>query len=295
MKLANESAEIASRVLHKCCDEVVPTGPWRWLCALQNGARFPVAATYGEGFLHLACQLGEMQESACTPEDALIGNILLDGGVKFALDEASSCLRLQTDIAVLDEKQLLDRFWWALDGFHDGRRLLKSPASRPNFEIEEPADSGADLRELLRETSWTVTERGPNESSVELDKASAAKANIRMSKRGTVLNLELIRMNALAETASRALAVFLLTASGGLRLVRAYGAMSCEEKTFGMQVCLPTNPATEEIDHALAALAIAHRRCAKETRVLLDDGAARCYLAARTTSTTDDKQEEKEN
>ena len=38
-----------------------------------------------------------------------------------------------------------------------------------------------------------------------------------------VLELELVRANAMADAARKALAVFLLTASSALRLVRAYG------------------------------------------------------------------------
>lgn len=295
MKLANEGAEIASRVLVKCSDEVTPAGPWRWLCAVQNGTRLPITATHDDGFLHLAYRPEEAHEGACTLEDALLGNNLLAGGVKLARDDSSGALHLHADIVVIEEKQLLDRFWRALDGFHDGCQLLKSPTSRLNYAFAELADCGAGLGELLRETSWASTERGPNDFSVELDQGSAAKARIRMRKSGVVLSLELIRANALAEVNRRALAEFLLTASSGLRMVRACAAELDGGWSFGMQVSLPSMPAAEEIDHGLAALSLAYRMCARETSVLLDDAAARCYLAARDTSTTNDHEEEKEN
>ena len=51
-------------------------------------------------------------------------------------------------------------------------------------------------------------------------------------------------------------------------------------------------PAAEEIDHALAALSIAYRMCAREADVLLNDAAARCYLAARESSTNPHQHEE---
>lgn len=295
MKLANESAELVLRVLHKCSDEVEPAGPWRWLCTVQNGKRLPITAAYGEGFLHLACWPEGSQPGACTLEDAVLGNNLLTGGVKVVVDGSSGRLHLQSDIVVAEESQLLDRFWWALDGFHDGCQLLLSPASGLSCEISGPAACGAELSELLRETSWALTERGPSEFSVEIDKDSLTTADIQMNKSGMALTVELVRANGLAEATRRALALFLLTVSAGLRFVRCYGTESDGGWTFGMQVSLPAKPKTEEIDHALAALTIARRQCARETCVLLDDAAARCYLAARTTSTTNDHQKEKEN
>ena len=295
MKNTNEKAELTARVLGKCADAMEPAGPWRWRCAVQNGARLSIAANLEEGFLHLACHPEETRDGICVPEHALLGNGALAGGVKLALDESSSSLRLHTDIAVLEEKQLFDRFWWAIDGFHDGCLLLKSPAVRHNYASTEPTDFGYGLGELLREAAWPMAERGPNDFTAELDADSATKARIRMSKTGVVLNLELIPESPMEEPSRRALALFLLTASSKLRLVRAYAAKSEDGWSFGMQVSLPAAPATEEINHALAALSVAHGQIAREARVLLDGAAACCYLAARDTSTTNDYQDKKEN
>ncbi len=290
MKLANESAEMTSRVLRKCADEIEPAGPWRWMCAVQNGTRLQVAARFEEGFLSLACLPDEIRTGTCGLEDALLGNGTLAGGVKLAFDYSSGRLRLQTDIAVLDEKQLADRLWWAINGFHDGCRLLQAPASGFDHSVSETTESGDALGELLRETSWASAERAPNDYSIELDHDIPARARIRMSKTGVVSSLELVRAKVMAETNRQALAVFLLSATGALRLVRAYAEESDAGWCFGMQVGLPPSPAVEEIDHALAALTAAHRMCARETSVLLDDSAARRYLAARDPSTINNEQ-----
>ena len=153
----------------------------------------------------------------------------------------------------------------------------------------EISGSGDGLGDLLRESSWVLTERGPNEFTAELDHGSAVKARIRLTKTGVVSGVELLRANAIAEMNRRALALFLLRATGTLRFVRAYALESNGEWSFGMQVCLPPVPAVE-IDHALAALATAYRMYARETTVFLDDAAARCYLAACDTSTLNDQQ-----
>jgi len=288
MRFANESAATAYRVLDKCAGELEPAGPWRWRCAVQNGARLPIAASLEEGFLHLACQPEETRKCICTLERAIYGNRGLAGGVKLALgrlDKAGSGFQLTTDLVVLEEKQLLDRFRWALDGFHDGYRLLKFPDSGRNRGAVEAAACGDGLGELLRESSWACTERGANDFSANLDADSAPPARIRMTESGVELSVELARWNAATEASRRALAVFLLTASGALRMARACAVDADGQTGFGLQVGLPAAPAVEEIDHALAALSIAHRMCAREANVLLNDAAARCYLAAREDST----------
>ena len=192
----------------------------------------------------------------------------------------------------------MDRFESALGGFHRGVGLLKSLDSDFRGEREAARDAAAcaiNLGELLRESSWPCTERGPNDFSAELDAKSATPARIRMTEDGLDLRVELLGSNAAAEASRQALAVFLLTISGGLRMARAYAMEADGQKSFGFQVWLPATPASEEIDHALAALSIAHRICARETSVLLDEAAARCYLVARDLSTTNEPQHQEEN
>ncbi|MGD0736457.1 MAG: hypothetical protein ABR976_14985 [Terracidiphilus sp.] len=295
MRLANESAAIVSRVLNKCCEDLTPDGAWRWRGAVQNGTRLPIAASLEEGFLHFACRPGGIRKCACSLEHALLGNTTLAGGVKLALGKASTELQLTTDIVILEEKQLLDRFQWALCGFHHGLRLLKSPASHFDQAIAQTIESGADLRELLREIAWPMTERGPNDFSAALDANSAPPARIRMSDCGVLLSVELARSDTTSKTSRLALALFLLTATSALRLVRAYAEEMDGRFAFGVQVNLPAAPDVEEIDHALAALSIALRMCARETNVLLNEATARSYLAARDLSTSNYQPSEKEN
>jgi hypothetical protein len=113
-----------------------------------------------------------------------------------------------------------------------------------------------------------------------------------MTENGLELSVELVRANAAAEMSRQALAVFLLTVSGALRMARGYAMAADGQESYGFQVCLPAAPAAEEIDHALAALSIAYRMCAREADVLLNDAAARCYLAARESSTNPHQHEE---
>jgi hypothetical protein len=294
MKLENDIASTVYRALNKFSTELEPAGPWRWNCALLNGARLPIAASLQDGFLHLACHAGPASAGVQAIESALLANSSLAGGVKLAIDASTNALRLRTDIVVADEEQLLHRLHWALDGFHDGHSFLKSPASFNPAAVLPPSVPSACLADLLSELSWPFTERGPNEYSVELDADSASSASIRTNSSGVVLSIELLRANAIPADSRRAIALFLLTAGSGIRMVRAQAAEADAAWSCGFQVALPHSPSTEEIGHALAALSIAHRTCVRETNVLLDDAAARCYLAARHTSTTNDYQSEHE-
>jgi hypothetical protein len=296
MRFANEAAATAFRVLDKCCDQLEPAGPWRWQCVVQNGARLPIAASVDEGFVQLAGRPETIRKSARELECALMGNDTLAGGVKFALDAANHGLLLRTDIVLLEEQQLLDRVQWALAGFHHGYRRLKSLDSRDDRIVTQIAGAaGVSPGELLRETSWQCTERGPNDFSANIEADSAPPARITMNEHGLVFSVELVRSNAASEVTQQALTVFLLTASSALRLVRARAVEGDGQRSFGFQVCLRAAPAAEEIDHAMAALSIAYRNCARETNVLLNETAARCYLTARDVPTTHNQKEVKEN
>ncbi|MGD0293337.1 MAG: hypothetical protein ABSB30_05740 [Terracidiphilus sp.] len=296
MMFANETAETAYRVLNKCACEMEPSGTWCWQCVVKNGARLNLAASFDEGFLQLACRLEAIHKTTLALEDAMLCNKTLTGGVKLALDPASRGLHLRTDIVVLNEEQLQTRLEWALQGFHDGNRLLKSPNSLNDYRISQTVpDSGVDLAELLHESSWPCAERGPNDFTAALDASAAPPASIRMKGNCLALSVELLRCNATADITRQALAIFLLTASCSLRMVRAYAEHADEQICFGFLVSLPSSPATEEIQHALAALSVAFRVCARETNVLLHSAAATHYLAARNPSITDDHQHKKEN
>jgi len=294
MRFANEAAETAFRVLNKCSGEMTLEGPWRWRCVVQNGALLPIAATLNESFLHLDCRPEVARQTDCTNEQAIMNNRSLGGGVKVALDEGDNALHLAADIFVQDEKQLLDRFRSALDGFHDGYRLLKQPASHPGQEEKNGSGVAIDLHELMCESSWRLTERGPCEFSTDLEARSSPPTRLRATSREVALTAELVRTSTVADCSKKAIALFLLTASSSLRLTRAYGSETDGAWACGMMVSLPAVPAMEEIEHGLAALSIAHRLCAREANVLLDEGAARFYLAARDVPTSNDQFHEQE-
>jgi hypothetical protein len=293
MTFANEFVTTASRVLGKCCSEVAPAGPWRWRCLVQNGALLPLTATIDEGFLHLAGQVAARETFASTLDRALRLNASLAGGVKFALNAASGGLHACADVVLMDEMHMLERLRWAIEGFHQAGSQLNAPDSGGGCAPGKAASTGH-LAEILRESAWSFTERGANELVANLEADSAPVARISLNDLGVTFTLDLLCCAQTAQVAHEALAVFLLTAAGRLRLVRSNAVKEDEAQIkYRFQVCLPAAPAAEEIDHALAALSIASR-WVREANVLLDEGAARCYLSARNVPWTQNPENEKE-
>jgi len=281
MNLENHSAAIARQAVFGYGDAVQPCGPWNWRFAIQNGMRLPVTAKFEEEFLHLTHSTEVHCLSTELLERILLGNCRLSGGAKIVLAETGGTFAVSADIAVLEENQLRERLCLAMCGLQDGMLLLKSGDLAPAAECQESFANEPELERLLQASSWPSTESGPNEFSVELNADSGVAALIRRTKNSVVVSVEFVRPASLSEVCRRAMAVFLLTASGSLRFVRAYAAESQGQWSFGMQVGLSTVPAPEEIDHALAALTVAHRVCARESNVHLYEAAASCYLAAR--------------
>ncbi len=298
MNPAHDPAMTAFRVLGKCSSEVQPAGPWRWRCLVQNGARLPLAASIEEGFLHLE---GHPETPGATMpllERTLRVNASLAGGVKFALDAAGGGLLVCADLVLLDEAQMLARLPWALAGFHQAySRLPAMDSGAHTAPAQGEVTAGARLAELLRETSWSSTERSLNEFVADLEADSAPPARIAVNELGLVFTLDLARSAPALEAVRQALAVFLLTCAGGLRMVRPFAVEEeAGQMKFGFQVCLPAAPAAEEIHHALGALSMAFRMCGRETSVLSDEATARCYLSVRSvplTLNTDNAKEKK--
>jgi len=296
MSLANNGAEDAMAVLHECFDSVDQTAAWQWQCAGANGIRMPISATFADGFLRLMTGPVATLDVPEAIDRAIKANANLDGGVKFAIDAERSGLSVCADIAVLDAPRLRARLGWALAGFDRAAGILDFGVAPPVAdESVVPAASASGVVQLLQQISWDHSESQPEEWSVALDAGSAPPAKVRIDQGQIVAGVELARVRNSPATSHRALALFLLTACGGLRLVRAFTSELEAQTAFRLEVAMPPSPAPEEADHALAALSVAWQMCAREAAVLLDETAARLYLATCVPSFTHQPFNEKEN
>ncbi len=288
--MASTSAGIVLRVLRQCCDEVESRGPWQWQCLARNGGLLSIAASLGDGFLHLAYRPWDTERSALFLERALRANRTLPGGVKLALGQHGNDLHLHCDLPLVDDEQLRNSFERALNGFHEGGAALRAANEGSSSVCDTTNPDG--LKDLLNKVAWPHSERGTNDFSAELDAEGARPASLRLSDRDLEANVELFRSKAPSTAVRRALAAFLLSASGALCMVRAYSESAGDQELYGFQVSLSKAPAPEEVQDALAALSIAHRICAREANVLLTETAAQQYLAARCFSTANQLGEE---
>jgi hypothetical protein len=295
MSLINHAAAEAVAGLSECFDEVEQIAPWRWRCAMRDGGGLLVSAILTDDFLRLATEPHVASGIEPVIERAFELNTHLAGGVKAVIDPRGQQLKLCTDIVVLDKSQLRDRLTWSSHILCDALDALQFDAA-VGIEHQSTAKiTSSDVSEFLRETSWEFTECAPDEWSVALDTEVAPPAKVRLHENGIFASVELIRVDSAAMAPRRALALFLLTTGWVLRFVRACASDSGTQKVFAFGVGLPPAPAPEELHHALASLSVAHRMCAREADVLLDEAAACCYLALRDSSLNCQPLNEKEN
>ena len=282
MQLVSTTAGIVLHVLRQCCHEVQQNGPWHWQCSMRTGRALSIEASLGDGFLHLSCRAERIAPQTHALEQALRANRTLRGGVKLALGSSDRDLHMRADLPVVDEKRLRNTFERAVIGFQCEANALGEHNAPPEGGACSSGETSPDgLKELLSEASWPYTQRAANDFSAELEAESARPACLRMNERDLEANVELFRSRTPTNAVRRALATFLLSASGALCLVRAYSQPAEGEELYGLQVSLTKAPAPEEVQDALGALSIAYRMCAREGNVLLTDAAAQCYIAAR--------------
>jgi hypothetical protein len=84
-----------------------------------------------------------------------------------------------------------------------------------------------------------------------------------------------------AEVVRQALCLYLLEANAALRFVRGFFERNGGTATAGFEVHLEGAPTPAETGHALSALSVACRHCAREMEVLKDVALAGLYGSAR--------------
>lgn len=280
MRLANDKAAIALTMLNKCCDDVEPAGLWRWRCSMHNGTRVTSVATFSGDFLRLAVRVPSVVPTPQSIEHALMSNAHLRGGARIALDRDKGEFLLSADMAVLTESQVAARISSAMDGFHDALSVLEAGLCTPPQPGAIPAAKPAcKLGSLLEETRWQHHVREEGDYAVTLDAASSPTARITARAHELSASVELVRVEHDSTCVRQALACYLLSACSTMRMVGATMECTSAQCHYQLEARLPADPEPEELDHTLGALSIAYRGCAGESTVLLNEAAARCYLA----------------
>jgi hypothetical protein len=158
-------------------------------------------------------------------------------------------------------------------------------------------DTSLELHELVGEAGWNYIERSPGQGVVDLVVPGAFRqAEIGICGRGLRLAVYLSHANDLDRddvVALEALAKFLLRSAGWVRAVRpALGVPIDEDQQSGsprpcFELVLTSPPCADDVNRALAALAVAARWCVPEAEALQSDPKlAAAYLAAISAETS---------
>jgi hypothetical protein len=260
-----------------------------WSLALTNGCALKVSARRDEGFLLLDA------DTAVSPAaDRLVplveGSRELPAAVKFAL--RGPTLRLRAEFPLPEDSDVAEeRIHEHLEGMRSASHWLHNwvscGAAGEEVACPQPGGDGqatpGNLKELLHEAGWPYHERPGGALLADLETGSQfLQAEIEPRGAGTRFRVTLYRHEAPGDDDARqALSLYLLEANAALRYARAFLRKDGGEVAAGFEVGVGNGPSAAEAGHALAALSVAGRQCAREMEVLKDGALAGIYGSAR--------------
>jgi hypothetical protein len=276
--------------LVKTAEKVKRRHPGHWDFALANGRVLKGTAEISDGWLVMSAPLKKRSKPTVASLDRMWRllklNARLAGGAKYALDSEHR-LSVRAELP-LDDEPRMDRITDACAGFKDASARLrdrKTAAHADNSSWASSADvegTPCDLQELCREAGWPFVERSGDRLAVALDVPDGFHQAIIEKHKGVVhVGVELGVAAAASSVSRHALSVLLMTANRVVRLCRAAVGQNDGQPSTRFEVAWPCCPPAVELAHALAALSMACRLCAREAEALQDEVIAREYLSVR--------------
>ena len=219
-------------------------------------------------------------------------NSILPGLPKIVLSSGWIEPALRMEIPLDDESNVDERVENEFLGF---RRVIAAilPAGADGGSFSEPHASpsrihpggGCDLQALCRDAGWSATPRDDASMAVGLEarrEGVGYRARVAAHGQGGVrVSVPLVDSDALSKASRSALAIFMLRASGSLRLVRASVEKSAQRWVLELEACFPEAPDPSAMNHALSALSVACGNCGPESAALARKDAAGRYLQSR--------------
>jgi hypothetical protein len=255
-------------------------GEESWRVSLHRGGI--LRAQLDEGWLVLAADCAELP--AGDPAVLLRRNAELGGGVKFAYAAAppvlgAEGLQLRAEVPLSGgEEHVKRRVGDALAGFAEALDSQTSGVA-PSAEAVG-GEAPIDLASLLAEAGWPFDQRPDGTMVVDLAVPDGFfQAEIESRRGRTRLAASISSVANTPDTCRRALSALLLRAAGAVRMARP--ALPAGEGPPRIEVVLAGALTATEIDHALAALAVACRLCGREAALLQDDEAISARYLAR--------------
>ncbi len=258
--------------LERCGLRVEPVGPAEWRL---HGAGGPtVSARLDDGWLVLHRPVAAESSRVAPAASWLRRGGELPGAAKFALG-ADAQMRLRTDVPLEGD---LDTCLRAACG----ALCSEDPAGGARDQAAATPEATSALEQLCVEAGWQFATRPDGSLAVELPvRDSYAVARLAPFASGAVqVSVDVAHeADAAAPACQEALAIFLLRLNDVVRFARAALSGPENETHVRLEVVFPSQPSAPELDHALAALAVAWDLCSREVEALLhDERVARAYL-----------------
>jgi len=260
-------------------------GPGTWDAEIRNGSVLKLNARMEEGWLVIDAHLRSYRAlKADRLWDILTLNGTIRGGARMLLSSKGS-VGARVEIPLDKGVPLEARVHEACLGIQDASAKLRKRDSKTEADSPMDADGpDGDLPSILQEAGWPFVERAAGTLAVNLDvPGSFHQAMVTKEPRGGVrLSVELVAKASLPPVRRRALALLLLITSASVRMARPVAKQDGAAAAIWFEVIFGSSPCPAEIAHALSALSVACRTCAREASALhLDDELARTYLSVR--------------
>ena len=278
--------------------EVTQVGSGCWIFPVANGRSVPVTARLADDFLLLDAP-GERVESPKILQALLAAGDTLPGACKFVLLPAQCRVHLRAEI-VCDEatdfsarvRETLDGFRAACDALHDFGSCECAGAKRAIRPASSAQTAPDAMVQALEESGWKFSEREDGSVAVELETpGDFHQALLEPNGGGVRLTLDLSHAAGVTLAARQALSALLLIANGAVRLVRGFLEHRDGELVAGFRVGYDSAAGERELEHALSALSVAGRLCAREAKILHDEPTARLFLAVYKLGRTTNRKE----
>jgi hypothetical protein len=252
--------------------DAVGKSSWRFLP--RAAAHCSMSAALEDNWLVLAAYDALGLFADAEPWTLLRCNAKLSGFSKFAL-LPDGRVQLRAELPLLEDADLTGRIREICEGLESAFALYD--LSGPDGAPERPAGT-TDPKQLCAEAGWPFIERGPEKLLVEIESPGCFRqAAMVSSARGVQLSCELVSFGSLDAESREAIAIFLLSASGVVRLARA----AIADDVARLEVAFAARPCASEISSALESLSVGCSLCGEEIKTLQDKAIARHFLALR--------------
>jgi len=259
----------------------------RWLLTLRNGFDFNLSAMRDDSFLLLDAEIEVQPEPE--PLVAFIERSAeLPGNVKLALPSESRRIHLRSEFPLPEDSKDALRAARYLNAMQCAHAMVHNWTSLDAGGTVCPRSEGgptdlAGLEEILKEAGWESRKRAGGALRVDLETPGQFfQAEAKRLGEGVRFRVAACSDPDPSTDVRRSLALYLLEANAALRYCQGFIEREGSGIAAGFEARIDWMPDSAETGHALAALSVACRHCARELDVLSKDAPlAGLYWAAR--------------